>query len=121
MELQKLGVEIREAILEAMIESIESEETRACATIDTDDGYFDVSTNEDDEKDCCVWHDNDKSKSSPNLERWAESIIPDWADAADEADWRHDDDEDDIDWRNDGLDPAFSSWEEVNAMFFRRY
>ena len=90
MELQKLGVEIREAILEAMIESIESEETRACATIDTDDGYFDVSTNEDDEKDCCVWHDNDKSKSSPNLERWAESIIPDWADAADEADWRHD-------------------------------
>lgn len=121
MKLQKLSSEIYKSILDAMVEAIECEETTACVTVNTDAGYFDVSTNEDDEKCCVVWHDDNKGKDSPNLERWAEEIIPDWADAADEADWRHDDDEDDIDWRNDGLDPAFSSWKEVNAMFYSRY
>lgn len=120
MKLQKLSSEIYESIFDAMVDAIKSDETMVCITIDTDAGYFDLSTNENDEKCCAVWHD-DIDRNSPNLERWAEGIIPDWADAADEADWRHDDDQDDIDFRSDGLDPAFSSWEEVNAMFFRRY
>lgn len=118
LTLKKLGEEVRTEILEAMIEAIEYGYTTACVTIDTDAGYLDVFTNDYDEKDCVVCHD-DNEHDSPNLERWAEDIIPDWSDAVDEVDRRNGRDEDDVDYS--GLDPAFSSWEEVNAMFFRRY
>lgn len=117
MTLKKFGEEVRTKILEAMIEAIEDDDTTACVTIDTDAGYLDVCTNDDDEKVCMVCHD-DNEHDSPNLERWAEDIIPDWSDAVDEVDWRNGREEDDVDYS--GLDPAFSSWEEVNAMFFRR-
>lgn len=118
LTLKKLGEEVRTEILEAMIEAIEYGYTTACVTIDTDAGYLDVCTNDYDEKVCVVCHD-DNEHDSPNLERWAEDIIPDWSDAVDEVDRRNVRDEDDVDYS--GLDPAFSSWEEVNAMFFRRY
>lgn len=118
LTLKKLGEEVRTEILEAMIEAIEYGYTTACVTIDTDAGYLDVCTNDYDEKECVVCHD-DNEHESPNLERWAEDIIPDWSDAVDEVDRRNGRDEDDVDYS--GLDPAFSSWEEVNAMFFRRY
>lgn len=118
LTLKKLGEEVRTEILEAMIEAIEYGYTTACVTIDTDAGYLDVCTNDYDEKECVVCHD-DNEHDSPNLERWAEDIIPDWSDAVDEVDRRNGRDEDDVDYS--GLDPAFSSWEEVNAMFFRRY
>lgn len=118
LTLKKLGEEVRTEILEAMIEAIEYGYTTACVTIDTDAGYLDVCTNDYDEKECVVCHD-DNEHDSPNLERWAEDIIPDWSDAVDEVDRRNGRDEDDLDYS--GLDPAFSSWEEVNAMFFRRY
>ena len=118
LTLKKLGEEVRTEILEAMIEAIEYGYTTACVTIDTDAGYLDVCTNDYDEKECVVCHD-DNEHDSPNLERWAEDIIPDWSDAVDEVERRNVRDEDDVDYS--GLDPAFSSWEEVNAMFFRRY
>lgn len=118
LTLKKLGEEVRTEILEAMIEAIEYGYTTACVTIDTDAGYLDVCTNDYDEKECVVCHD-DNEHESPNLERWAEDIIPDWSDVVDEVDRRNGRDEDDVDYS--GLDPAFSSWEEVNAMFFRRY
>lgn len=118
LTLKKLGEEVRTEILEAMIEAIEYGYTTACVTIDTDAGYLDVCTNDYDEKECVVCHDNNEHES-PNLERWAEDIIPDWSDVVDEVDRRNGRDEDDVDYS--GLDPAFSSWEEVNAMFFRRY
>ena len=118
LTLKKLGEEVRTEILEAMIEAIEYGYTTACVTIDTDAGYLDVCTNDYDEKECVVCHD-DNEHESPNLERWAEDIIPDRSDVVDEVDRRNGRDEDDVDYS--GLDPAFSSWEEVNAMFFRRY
>lgn len=118
LTLKKLGEEVRTEILEAMIKAIEYGYTTACVTIDTDAGYLGVCTNDYDEKECVVCHD-DNEHDSPNLERWAEDIIPDWSDAVDEVDRRNGRDEDDVDYS--GLDPAFSSWEEVNAMFFRRY
>ena len=118
LTLKKLGEEVRTEILEAMIEAIEYGYTTAYVTIDTDAGYLDVCTNDYDEKECVVCHD-DNEHDSPNLERWAEDIIPDWSDAVDEVERRNGRDEDDVDYS--GLDPAFSSWEEVNAMFFRRY
>lgn len=117
MELKKLGSEIRAEILEAMVDAIMDDQTNACATINTDAGYLDVWTNDDDDKCCVVCHDNNEHEC-PNLEEWAESIIPDWNDAIDEVDCRRGRDDD---YRYDGLDPAFSSWEEVNEMFFRRY
>ena len=92
LTLKKLGEEVRTEILEAMIEAIEYGYTTACVTIDTDAGYLDVCTNDYDEKECVVCHD-DNEHDSPNLERWAEDIIPDWSDAVDEVDRRNGRDE----------------------------
>lgn len=116
MELKKLSSEIREEIMEAMVDAIMADEMQACVTINTGAGYLDVCTNEDDEKVCVVCHD-DNEHDSPNLESWAERVIPDWDEAISEVDFRGGCDDD---HRYDGLDPAFSSWEEVNGMFFRK-
>lgn len=116
MTLKKLGEEVRSQILEAMIAAIEYGDTGACCTINTDAGYLDIYTNEDDEAECKVSHDH-SNKTSSNIEEWVESIVPDWDEAVDEVDYRNGRDEDN---KYIGLDPAFSSWYEVNSMFFRR-
>jgi len=114
MELKELRKEIKERMMEAMVEAIENDETAACCTVSTDAGYLDIHTNEDDEAVCLVSHDN-SNKTSGNIEEWVESIVPDWDEAVDEVDYRNGRDDD-----YSGLDPAFSSWDEVNAMFFTR-
>lgn len=114
MKLKELRKEITERMMEAMVEAIEYGDTDACCTVDTDAGYLDIYTNEDKEAVCKVSHDH-SNKTSINIEEWVESIVPDWDEAVDEVDFRNGRDDD-----NCGLDPAFSSWEEVNAMFFRR-
>ena len=116
MELKELRKEIAEKMMEAMVGAIEYGETGACCTINTDAGYLDIYTNEDDEAECKVSHDN-SNKTSSNIEEWVESIVPDWDEAVDEVDYRNGRDEDN---KYIGLDPAFSSWYEVNSMFFRR-
>ena len=116
MELKELRKKITESMMEAMVEAIENDDTTACVTIDTDAGYLDIYTNEDDEAECKVSHDH-SNKTSSNIEEWVESIVPDWDEAVDEVDYRNGRDEDN---KYIGLDPAFSSWYEVNSMFFRR-
>lgn len=117
MELKKFKQEIYEAAVEQMKEAIACEETTAYATINTDAGWLDISTNDADDKDCIVCHDDsDNENECRNIAEWVmQEVIPDWYDVVDDYEWEHRDD------RHDGLDPAFSSWEEVNEMFFRRY
>lgn len=79
--------EITKAICEARIEG----DNYACVTVNTDAGYFDISTNEQDEKVVIISHDLDYDKESPNLEKWVEGIVPDWWDV----DAPDDDEEDD--------------------------
>ena len=100
-------------MMEAMVKAIENEETTACTVISGDDWYLDIQTSDDDEKICVVSHDW-SNRYSENVEKWVESIVPDWSEAEDEAEWLHTDEDE----KSRVLDVAFRSWEEVERMFY---
>lgn len=75
MNLLSLKEEIKDTIRDAIVDAIEQDERIAVATVDTTDGYIDLMVTRCDDAACNVCHDNDKYKSSPNLEEWVEKIL----------------------------------------------
>ena len=103
MMLENLKNEIVESITDAIREAKMSGERYACVTVDVESGYLDVSTDEDNNRIVCVWHDDKKKDGhvADRLESWAEGFIPDW--------WNIEVEEDDEE-ENDGVDAGFSGW-----------
>ena len=80
MTLTALQQEVREAITEGIKDSRINGEDYAIVTVNTNDGYIDISTNSEDNKCAMVYHDIDLERTNENLEAWIESLIPDWCD-----------------------------------------
>ena len=80
MTLTALQQEVREAITEGIKDARSNGEDYAIVTVDTNDGYIDISTNSEDNKCAMVYHDIDLERTNENLEAWVESLIPDWWD-----------------------------------------
>jgi hypothetical protein len=90
-----------------IMDAIESGYSYATATIDTADGWIEVTTDSHDDATVMVCHDDsDNERECPVLCDAIEQALPEWADVQAEYDADHDEAD------NGGLDPAFSSWED---------
>lgn len=70
-------------ISEKMRDAVESGETYAAVTVDTECGWIDISTDEHDTVDVRVAHDNEV-RESPNITDALFNLVPYWCDIEDE-------------------------------------
>lgn len=83
------------------------------ATVETGDGWIEISTNRIDEVEVCIFHGNaDNERECSTLAKAIKDALPCWDEV--QREWEEENQYED----NGGLDPAFSSWEEVNGMFY---
>lgn len=80
MELIELSGEIRDAMTKAIAEARTQGEDYACVTVNTNDGYIDLSTDDENCMDAVVWHDSGMQNANDNLEQWCIRQIPCWYD-----------------------------------------
>jgi hypothetical protein len=80
MTLTALQQEVKAAITEGIKDARINGEDYAIVTVNTNDGYIDISTSELDNNCAMVYHDVDLERTNANLEAWVENLIPDWWD-----------------------------------------
>lgn len=97
MKLTKIKNECYEAMVEAIKSEIDSSgiehATCACATVDTNDGYIDLSINHHNDTSVVITHDNESEHDCPLLCKAIESALPDWEAIAEQ--WEEDNPEED--------------------------
>ena len=91
-----------EVIRDAMYEAIETGDTAATCTVETNDGYIDIMTDEKNQFYADVRHDKDELRNSPNLVSAIIKVIPYWDDVADEWDSNNEEQEYD-EWNEHGF------------------
>ena len=76
MKLEKFEEEIREALNEAVKNAIREEETVAGETVDTNEGYIEITVGRDRKfaPEVFIYHDNGNDYTMPNLTAWIEDI-----------------------------------------------
>ena len=94
-------------ISEKMRDAVESGETYACVTVDTDCGWIDISTDEHDTVDVRVAHDNEV-RESPNITDALFNLVPYWCDIEDEIN-SEDDEEEECDYYDEWNEHGFAS------------
>ena len=94
-------------ISEKMRDAVESGETYAAVTVNTECGWIDVSTDENDTVDVRVVHENNEEKDCPNITDALFDLIPCWCDIEDEV--NSGDDEEECEYYDEWNDHGFAS------------
>lgn len=102
----RIEEECADAIRDEMLDAMDGGRCYAEATIYTDDGFAEVSTDSNDNVFVMIVHDNGNRHRCSNLCDKIAKAIPKWDDVAEQRAERMEDSEEGY---ND-LDPAFSSW-----------
>ena len=89
-----------EVIRDAMYEAIETGDTAATCTVETKDGYINISTNKNNQYNADVRHDKDELRKSPNLVSAIIKIIPYWDDVVEQF---NNEDEEYDEWNEHGF------------------
>ena len=114
--IEECAEKMRDAIWEAFDAEGCTEDARyACVNVPTNDGEIELHCEAEGTVEVFVTHDNESERECPTLVAAIIKALPDWWDVA--YDWQQEWERDEP-YRYSGLDPAFRSWAEVNAMFF---
>ena len=107
-------VECANEQFEDIIEAVENGHPDAATTIDAADGWVDIVSNGQGCKDVTVHHAEEENKREcPRLCEAIEKALSSWAEVKEYYDAEEEEED------NNGLDPAFSSWDDYWGYIFR--
>jgi hypothetical protein len=78
MELKELTEKVREAIKEAIEECIREGHKAAVGTVNLNDGYIDMMVEKSPNWEAILYHNDDDTRTSPNIEAYVENIIKEY-------------------------------------------